>query len=92
MKDKLNATIDIKELQEKMCCQVSPVWKEIPMVYAMLGWIFTLGGGAFLSLSIVGLIAGGYMMVLTPENMLVYSIGAILIGAIFTGLSHIENW
>jgi len=92
MKDKLNATIDIKELQDKMCCQTSPVWKEIPMVYAMLGWIFTLGGGAFFALSLIGLLMGGYMAILDSEVMLLYSILAIIVGAVFTGLSHIENW
>ena len=92
MKDKLNATIDIKELQDKMCCQTSPVWKEISIVYAMVGWIFTLGGGAFFALSIVMLTMGGWYAMIEPEVMLLYSILAILIGAVFTGLSHIENW
>jgi hypothetical protein len=92
MKDKLNATIDIKELQDKMCCQTSPVWKEIPIVYAMVGWIFTLGGGAFFALSIVMLTMGGWYVMIEPEVMLLYSILAILIGAVFTGLSHIEGW
>jgi hypothetical protein len=96
MKDKVNATIDIKELQEKMCCQNSPVWKEIPIVYAMLGWIFTLGGGAFFALSIymlaMGITMSGWYIMIEPEAMVLYSILAILIGAVFTGLSHIEDW
>lgn len=92
MKDKVNATIDIKELQEKMCCQVSPFWKEIPIVYAMVGWIFTLGGGAFFTLSLMAIWMGGYMPILDPEVMLIYSILAIIIGAVLTGLSHIEGW
>lgn len=92
MKDKVNATIDIKELQEKMCCQVSPFWKEIPIVYAMLGWIFTLGGGAFFALSIVMLTMGGWYVMIEPSVMLLYSILAILIGAVLTGLSHVEGW
>jgi len=92
MKDKLNATIDLNELQDKMCCQTSPVWKEIPIVYAMVGWIFTLGGGAFFALSIVMLTMGGWYVMIEPEVMLLYSILAILIGAVFTGLSHIEGW
>ena len=92
MKDKLNATIDLNELKDKMCCQTSQVWKEIPIVYAMVGWIFTLGGGAFFALSIVMLTMGGWYVMIEPEVMLLYSILAILIGAVFTGLSHIEGW
>lgn len=93
MKEKVNATIDIQELKEKLCVNETPVWKQIPMVYAMVGWILTLGGGAFFCLSIVLMAMDeSWAMVIPTPVLLLYSIVAIIAGAVFTGLSHIYDW
>jgi hypothetical protein len=92
MKEKVNATIDIQELKEKLCVNETPVWKQIPMVYAMVGWILTLGGGAFFAFGLWGIAIGGYFEYVEPIVVVVYSLLAILAGAVLTGLSHIYDW
>ena len=90
-KETITANIDISELKDKLEVETTPFWKDIPIVYAMLGWILTLGGGAFFTLSLLALAYGGWYKVMNPEGMLIYSILTILTGAILTGLSHVEQ-
>lgn len=93
MKDKVTATIDIDEIKEKLGCGEQQIWKQIPMVYAMVGWILTLGGGAFFCLSIILMaMSESWAMVISTPALILYSIVAIIAGAIFTGLSHIEEY
>lgn len=93
MKDKVNATIDISEIKEKLVNIEAPTWKQIPIVYTMVGWILTLGGGAFFTLGIIMSVMGATSVSwsISTAEMIGMAIGTIIIGAVFTGLSHISK-